>query len=274
MGNLAHPVLDNLLLEPNLLSPGLKPLGEVEIDRNNPLSFGMTHFYIFNRHGVAIDLVSGTIDGLPSNVTASILSPDGSVCSFSNAGITTSVSEIPSNEITILSRAYYNNGTQDHGVLDYGNQNPLLWADTISSSLYGSFYAGSTQTWVGKTIPTNQWTTWGVKAVSGTRTQFYIDKVFGSIQGSPGGFSTGSEVMYLGKGYFSGDNKQTNGFYSYIASWRRELSDAEFVSFELNPYQVLKPIGSALIATLGVSPGATIPAFLPNRQLSLRTRYM
>jgi len=54
-------LLDKLLLEPNLLRPGVKPVGQVEVDWSHPLARHIKAFVIFQpSSGTFIDLVTNT----------------------------------------------------------------------------------------------------------------------------------------------------------------------------------------------------------------------
>jgi len=67
MANLILP--DPRMEMPELLEPGRKPVGPVEIDRGHPLARGLVGCYLFRPNHGAVDLVSGEVTPLHSSMT-------------------------------------------------------------------------------------------------------------------------------------------------------------------------------------------------------------
>jgi len=225
-------------LHPNFSVSGKKPVGQVEIDRTNPLTDGLWLVQLFNdRHEPITKTLGNFQSGADIDVDwgDKILKMDGST-----TGPTWTGRNAPQN-FTVLGEAYYTSGTVDHALFDVNDQQIVIWADTFSSQLRTSVFAGSSRVGATGGLALNQWVKWGasVDGVSNTA-RIYID---GELETS-GGMGTNTweshDEIAIGSNY-SAAGKYTSGGYKWVYVWDRVLSDDEIRSINEDPYQIFKP---------------------------------
>jgi hypothetical protein len=226
------------LVHPDFSFPGKKPLSKVVIDRSNPLTKGLWLVQLFNDYNEPITNIPGAFQSgadIEVGYSDKILKMNGST-----TGPTWTGRNAPQN-LTVLGEAYYTSGTVDHALFDINDQQLVIWADTFSSQLRTSVFAGSARVGATGGLALNQWVKWGasVNGVSNTA-RIYID---GELETS-GGMGTNTweshDEIAIGSNYTAA-GKYTNGGYKWVYVWDRILTDEEIRSINKDPYQIFKP---------------------------------
>ena len=236
--------------------PNKKPVGDVEIDWNNPLSKGLVSgIYPFG--GKAVNLArSNTGLNEESGVTnvifggQEVLLFDGTA----NARITQTQTF---SDMSAYCDVYYNT-LKDHAMFDVNNQDLTFWADNFSGELRTTMYAGSTMVGATGSLNIGEWNNWGGFAdKSGNFGATYVN----GIQNATGSIGTGnwenSSLQSFG-GTLTSTAKASNAYYKYFLLWDRKLTAVEFKSISDNPYQILKPKSEPVYFTADAGGGGTI----------------
>lgn len=219
-----------------------RPLGQLEVDFNNPLAHGLVSVMIPNG-SKTVDLLragqGSIVTGVDAKGDTSSGRPAFNFTDTTNSRITRTDKQ--SADISVLSRVKYNNTTSDHALFDINNQILVFFADTASSNLRTAIFAGSTTFGASGGLPSGEWVDFGAKANSAANLgSTYINGVKDiDNQGIGGGVWENSANWGFGAN-FSAAGKESNANYEFFFLWNRELTDAEFKSLNNNPYQILK----------------------------------
>lgn len=222
------------LFEPNLLVPGLKPIGPVEIDWTNPLTRKLTGLVIGGNHGL-VDLVSGEHPSGTAVITPNGFSLNGTSLQFSSGFFPKSDAE----GMTVFARSTATSRT-----------NRYIFGFGTATSFAGPHLGFHTA--IGKTR----------LAVWGNGTLDILDGVTDSeVHDYTGIFNSSNSALFIDgtkntavlnhssyptteQGYIGALPNGTSPWIGdvYIAAaWGRALSDADVERLRQDPYQILKP---------------------------------
>jgi len=235
---------------PELFEPGRKPVGPVVIDWGHPLARGLAHCIISDS-----DLVAGA----RANFTNAEYAAGRFVSDSTSDMVTFSPSPIDNVEFSAAVRFKSSNTGVDNvifGTAEYiAGSNNNGWAIRQGSSGNIELDTGAGSVWTysnwGGASSTAMQTLVGVFYQGSVFRKLYID---GVDQGTPDSAANASLVSAnsipvglfsnTGGGYFGG-KEHVQGQIEFAIAWSRLLTHAEVQSFTRNPYQFLKPAGSA-----------------------------
>lgn len=239
---------------PALLTPGQKPVGNVIIDWSNPLTQKLSEYFLFD--GTIKNLVNGRIYTRPQNwvyevnqrgqrvnnptenlsylVTNDTLTgydfgtyPDGRTVYFQGAPGT----------ITAGPQGLFAEGGLGDGYCVIYRTTP----DTLNYYYASASGADVTNQASGTTFaPGELIKLFFTYSAKNNNIQAMIDGVVDYTSGTVG--AMGAHLATPCVGYANSfNNGRWYGYFELFAKWDRELSDAEKVSFNANPYQFLIP---------------------------------
>lgn len=262
---LQDPLLDKVLLEPNLLIPGRKPVGPVEIDNNNQTTKGLVSAYLLNGIGDAVDLRS-TNDGANNNVTLTTVNGDSSAyfngsSAFYDLGSNSNL-DTPDG-LTILTRYVVRGGT-GHRILWGNDQNPgYRYFDVNGSNQFCRFNNLSGDTLTGAATLSNNTPYTGACVWDGANVTLYLDGDVDATEASTGTLQALTNNYAIGQ-YGTSSGLYFNGEIFFLYIWRRGLSAREIKHVTDNPYSLFKPAASAPVFFPEAAVGGFQPAWAVN----------
>jgi hypothetical protein len=243
---------------PALLTPKKRPLGELVIDWNHPLTRGLVRYYLTGGDEVTDD----TIWDYAKNKHSQFVAVSGStlpVKTFtaqgpcldsptqSYAGYIDNVSEITTDGtvVTLFTPSGIGGNRLSVTHLDYNNNHRMYLGMAGATQLYVRLGGGSAYT---PTLPTSRnfvvgETTMVAVTWAATLSQSFVYKdnveVGQFTRHSNDPFSDTPQSMF---GYYDGTFiLSVAGQKHLVAMWDRPLSEAEYKAFNSNPYQFLLP---------------------------------
>ena len=237
---------------PDFKSPKIKPLGNIEIDWDNPLTDGLVGCWVF-QNGV-INLVNGD---RPISTTGSLeigVDGGGKILESIDGYFTNNLKFKNGSEFSVYTDSKYNNTTEDHGLISMNGIDPLVWADTSSSLLRGQYFAGSSVFGSNGELTDVKYTPWGVSIKSdSTDSGLYVNGKL-SASGDPGTFTLDPVNLVS---LFT-DNRPPKGKFRYLYVYDRLTSLGLANELARNPYQILKPKTPQTYFTPETSSGITV----------------
>jgi hypothetical protein len=233
-------------ITPELLIPGRKPIGPVEINWQHSLSQGLIRAYLLPGVAEQRDLVIGT------RISGTTLSEEGK-SKFNGTNQVFQESDTLSADLNVTNISVASRFRLDSGT---------------DANYYVAQRYDSTDTdgwWIKRDVTTDKWEFTVKVAGSGTPAKSLNTSVQGEwvqMVGTYNGTSTNSyingesieiqvdvlgnmdiitEPLYIGANVTS---NYFNGLIDYLFIWDRPLSNVEIQSFNTDPYQFLKPRGA------------------------------
>jgi hypothetical protein len=238
---------DSRFETPGLLTPGQKPVGGVKIDWNNPLTRGLTHYYLTDSVYIFVDLVPNR----PADVAIV-----GSGHTAQGGMVTTSGSSSQYIQLPVLN------------ITSFANIGFIVGEKRLSGVVDWSFLRSTTTAWTGFYQEGGMW-----KSTNNNSFDGLVDPVSGGAQGSqdvdfysasfsPGNFSasknggvvftdssvstpvwsTDAKWLFLGVSYRnSGAANESVTNFTYFGVYNRSLTQNELALLSANPYQFLIP---------------------------------
>jgi len=255
---------------PELVTPGKKPSGPVEIDWSYPSAQGLKYCYLMTGGGA--DSIVNLVDNRPANRVA----PNGNlqkVNKYANEGaVSENLAASSTGDhwvcsapyriradvgLTLLTRSRISAPNKyQYAALGYTGSNTqdllrLRYGYDSSATLDGRWRGLSALT----SVTDFDWHTFGATIPQNNMWRFMLDGVFDEPV----------QTRIVSNEFFTPDliGAKTNGGdfrgqISYVMAWERSMSDAEMQSLRHDPYQFLKPANApryypALISDSGVS---------------------
>ena len=261
---MADVLIDNVLLrEPNLAVPAKKPVGNVEIDWDNPSSKDLKVLFLLDKAGEARNEVDGVY--IPRISTQYMDIDVGGINSRTTANkhyFKSSYNPLPvsTGDFSVLVRANgISSTTKMMAFMSWNTASPYesyrmyfnAYYDqnaSTSTTSAGTVYFGghnntnkSRGTWATNVLKGVPQTFVGVRR-SGVWYLYGDGQLLSSSDQSANPVDVSSNLCDLSIGGFATSTvpKFTRPLYT-IAGWTRQLSDAEAKSLTLDPYQILKP---------------------------------
>jgi len=241
-----------------------QPQVPTEINWLHPASKGLTHLFIFNTSNTdkVLNLVNGKFYTYTkqSGTVGAKVDEHGRAIQFNDldGGIDLGIEgESVSTTLSVFGAVRYDNDLQDHELFDCNSQKPILWADTLSSSLRLIAYSGAAQAGTAGALGGGGKQVWGARLVSGSTTDnYFFENGTGISKGSIGTWSPSSTNFVLGSSKAIA-TKVTEGSYNWIAFYNGSLvsvSVGEFLTANaLNIYQLLQPQTRYLVTAAAIS---------------------
>ena len=211
-----------------------------EIDLTNAIGAKLAVFVVAS-DGAVKELVSDLPLSIGTGITVNasgLIVYDGT----SSAIMSTELLS-PLSDISFYARVKYNVSTVDQAVFGINTTAtyPLLtaWADTSGGKLRSRIWASAGGYGPNDGLPANTWLNWGGKAnAAANLATTFVSGLPTVIDSNIGSRAWETEnTIYIGS---SGSTRPINGEKQYFAYFSEELTDAEFLSFNDDPWQVLK----------------------------------
>jgi len=239
---------DKLVREPNLLIPGRKPTGPVEIDWSHPLTNGLRTCHIFQSTRDLVDNVNGALL-VSAKIERNLLNSAGTA----NSGMYTGTLSKHSGEITILAQIKPSSvsGVQQIYAAD-DSAPPMIrsWQFRLNAANVEVItFAGAVRATAGATtLLVDNWATVGASHSSGGADIVYLNGVIDNTGTNTGALATDLNCPH-GIGARPQDSTELRepygGDIAYVYQWDIVLSSAQVADLTRNPYQFLKPKGGA-----------------------------
>jgi len=213
-----------------------KPIGQYEIDWSHPLSKGLEFFYVSSSDE------KDYADNKPYDAKVGTPIQSGNYSYFSNSRIFfQNRNPITSSGRTVVSKIRLDNNTSYKYVVSTpteGGYTLMLAANNAQINIFWKGLSGYLK--LGSSLLPNVWyTICGIKSGKAVAdAKIYRDKTYigsGGHASSPSGFSNW-QINIGGR-----SDRLFHGDIEFSVIWSRDLTEEEYLSFESDPYQILKP---------------------------------
>jgi len=251
------PLFDNLYGAPELLVPGAKPTGPVEVDFTDPLAYDLVEALVINESGGPLRSIIGDKSATPTGAPAWGAGEKGTHRTYTTSDVDTLAREDKydiTGAMTFLITMRSSIGAADaswrfpFGKRDLGDGNADFAFNFKNSTPKIQFHWASANTFeitaLAETVPTDEWVTYVCSRDASD--DGYIDKngvQVASATGLATATSSTAGITIAGNPDISED---WSGDIALILLWNRFLTKTERAEIYNAPNRVLKPANSGL----------------------------
>lgn len=228
---------DNRITAPELWYPGRKPTVPVRINWSHPLAKDLTGFFLLQ--GTTFENLvdgklykTGTSPGIEMKGDSIYLGEGGYDSNLNLDGFSF-------NNKCSLTAIINTAVVMDRGIIDVDGQSLAFWVDSFNNDMRLALYSSSILYGPSGIFPANKDVTVGFSL------DYNIGRIFQNgqflVSGGIGSGSWPGTTSHITAGSAqSGATKNLLGLYKFLAVHKRNLSDDEMQTFQLNPYQILE----------------------------------